>query len=258
MYIVKNLWFYSTHSVSRFGKMSPMKINFYHLVFLLEGKMTYVADGITYELEENDALLLPPGTIRERDKSNEPAKYIIFNFLPFEDKKIDLDIFVKSAITPNIRKLLSLYPYSFTYDFSEPNTHEKEKTRQLMYNILNCVLIELMDNQRYDTKNPHVLKAIKFINNNITAPLSLKDVSQAIYLSKEYTAKIFKEEMGCTVTEYINEQKMIIAKDMLNSDEITLRDTALNLGFENYSYFSRIFKKHFNTSPAKIKKSLKP
>lgn len=258
MYIVKNLWFYSTHSVSRFGKMSPMKINFYHLVFLLKGKMTYVADGITYELEENDALLLPPGTIRERDKSNEPAKYIIFNFFPFEDKKIDLDIYIKSAVTPNIRKLLSLYPYSFTSNFSEPNTHEKEKTRQLMYNILNCILIELMDNRRYDTKNPHVLKAIKYINNNITAPLSLKDVSQAIYLSKEYTAKIFKEEMGCTVTEYINEQKMIIAKDMLNSDEITLRDTALNLGFENYSYFSRIFKKHFNTSPAKIKKSLKP
>lgn len=258
MYIVKNLWFYSTNTVSKFGKMNPMKINFYHLVFLLKGKMTYFADGVSYEMEENDAILLPPGTIRERDKSDEPAKYIIFNFLPYEEARLNLDFCIKSAVTPNIKKLLSLYPYSFTSDFSEPISHEKAKTRMLMHNILNCILIELMDNQRYDTKNPHVLKAIKYINDNITAPISLKDVSQSIHLSKEYTAKIFKEEMGCTITEYINEKKMNIAKDMLNSDEVTLRDTALNLGFENYSYFSRIFKKHFNTSPAKIKKSMKP
>ena len=257
MYITKKLRFYSTHTLKKYGKMGPEEISFYHLVFLLKGKMTYIADGITYELEENDALLLPPGTVRERKRSDTPAKFIIFNFWPYEDQKIDLDIHIKSAITPTIRKLLTLYPYFFTSDFLEPCTQEKEKVKHLMYNILNCVLIELMDNQHFETKNPHVLKAIKFINDNITVPLSLKDVSQSIHLSKEYTAKIFKEELGCTVTEYINEQKMIIAKDMLTSDEVTLRDTALNLGFENYSYFSRIFKKHFKTSPAKIKKSIK-
>lgn len=259
MYIVKSLWFYSTHTVSKFGKMLPSNISFYHLVFLIKGKMTYTADGVTYNLEENDALFLPKGTLRSRDSCDEPAQYVIFNFIPYDSAELNLETHIKSALTPNIKKLLAIYPYSYSNssDFTTNVTHEKEKTRQIMQNILNCVLIELMDNQRYNTKNPHVLKAIKFINDNITAPLSLKDVSQSIHLSKEYTAKIFKEEMGCTVTEYINEKKMLIAKDMLNSDEVTLRDTALNLGFENYSYFSRIFKKHFNTSPAKVKKSMK-
>lgn len=258
MYFVKNLLFYSTHTVSRFAKMGPEKINFYHLVFLLKGKTTYYVNNVKYELEENDALLLPPGTLRERERNDHPSKYVIFNFLTYPDAEIDLDIHIKSAITPSIKKLLSLYPYSFSSCFtstSTPSTGEKVKARQLMSNLLNCILIELMDYKRCKTRNPHVLNAIKYINTHITYPLSLNKVSEAIHLSKEYTAKIFKEETGKTVTEYINEQKMIIARDMLNSNEVSLRDTSLYLGYENYSYFSRIFKKHFYISPAKIKKN---
>lgn len=259
MYFVKNLYFYSTNVVRRYAKMPLQKIGFYHLVFILKGKMTIYGDGVAYNLKENDAILLPRGTMRSRDSYDEPAKYVIFNFVPYDDSDIKLDIHLKSAVTPNIKKLLALYPYSYSnsLDFTTKNlTHEKKKVRQIMTNVLNCVLIELMDLNRYDTKNPHVLKSIKYINDNITSPISLKEVSEYIHLSKEYTAKIFKEEMGCTVTEYINQQKMIIAKDMLLSNEVSLRDTALNLGYENYSYFSRVFKKHFNTSPAKIKNSL--
>lgn len=259
MYLVKKLSHYSNYSVPRHMKMDKMKISFYHLVFVLKGRMTYIADGIPYDIEENDAILIPPGSIREREKKDEPTKYVIFNFHPYDkDLLSDFDIVLKNAVTPNIKKLLSLYPYTYAPDsLSSPLNHEMEKTVNLMYNVLNCILIELLESKKYSAKNPHVLNAIKYINDHITSPLSLNDVSEAIHISKEYTAKVFKEETGKTVTEYINEQKMLIAKDMLASNEVSLRETALNLGYENYSYFSRVFKKYFNASPAKIKNSTK-
>ena len=257
MYIVKKLCHYSNYSVSQHIKMEKSKIPFYHLVFLFKGEMTYIVDGTPYTLTENDAILLPPGSIREREKGTAPSKYIIYNFRTYENDPLkDLDILLKNAVTPNIKKLLTLYPYSYNTNTSKEKT-EVNKTVAIIYNILNCILLELLDSNRYDIRNPHVLNAINYINDHITSPLSLNEVSEAIHISKEYTAKIFKEETGKTVSEYINEQKMNIAKDMLSSNEVSLRDTALALGYENYSYFSRVFKKHFNSSPAKVKNSLK-
>ena len=257
MYIVKKLGHYSNYSVNKHIKMEKMKIEFYHLVFMLKGEMTYIINGTPYTITDNDAILIPPGSIRERECGQAPSKYIIFNFNTYENTPIkDPEIVLKNAISPNIKKLLTLYPYKYDPVSSSTTSREIKKTVSILYNILNCILIELLDTNRYDTRNPHVLRAITYINDHIMSPISLNEVSEAIHISKEYTAKIFKEETGKTVSEYINEQKMNIAKDMLSSNEVSLRDTALSLGYENYSYFSRVFKKHFNMSPTKIKNSL--
>jgi len=70
-------------------------------------------------------------------------------------------------------------------------------------------------------------------------------------LTKEYTAYLFKKEIGKTIIDYINERKMVIAKNMIDSGQAYLKDVALSLGFENYSYFSKLFKKYYDTTPVK-------
>ena len=57
------------------------------------------------------------------------------------------------------------------------------------------------------------------------------------------------------MVEYANERKMLIAKDLILEDKLSLQEVALSLGFSNYSYFSKVFKKHFNTSPIRFKNS---
>jgi AraC-like DNA-binding protein len=47
---------------------------------------------------------------------------------------------------------------------------------------------------------------------------------------------------------------MLVAKSMIQAGDLPLQNIAEHLGFENYSYFSRVFKKHFNISPAGFKK----
>ena len=59
--------------------------------------------------------------------------------------------------------------------------------------------------------------------------------------------------MGVTITDFVNKNKMKIAKDMIFSEKSNLNDIALQLGFQNYSYFSRTFKKNFQYSPAEYK-----
>ena len=53
---------------------------------------------------------------------------------------------------------------------------------------------------------------------------------------------------------YINERKMRIAKDLLINNEMSLREISAQLGYENYNYFSRLFKKYFGVPPVRMKR----
>jgi len=73
-------------------------------------------------------------------------------------------------------------------------------------------------------------------------------------LSKEYTSYIFKKEIGKTLTDYVNERKMLLAQELIRNGEMSLTDIAVYLGFENYNYFSRLFKRYVEISPLMFKK----
>ena len=119
------------------------------------------------------------------------------------------------------------------------------------------MLLELLDVTTLKSSNEHVHNIIKYIDENITEKLTLQSVSQEIGLTKEYTATIFKKETGRTVTEYINERKMLLAKDFIIHNKMGLNDISEYLGFDNYNYFSRIFKRYFKTTPSDVRNKSK-
>ena len=98
----------------------------------------------------------------------------------------------------------------------------------------------------YKTADGSVLSGIKKVENSYRN-------SDMYTVTEEYLARLFKKEMNMTVTEYIAQQKLIFAKNLLMSDDISLQDIAEKLGYQNYNYFSRIFKKHYGISPLKMK-----
>lgn len=243
MGVVKDVLFYCNVSTNKVSRMPPKTIKYYDLTFVFKGKLTYIIDGIQYDLEENDAIFLPPGTLRERLPTDQHTRYISFNFLLHDD--LALDIFLTDIISDDIRKLISVLPQRHL----TPTFHAKEKAESL----LNYILYEIMDNAGFKSQNVHVIKILKHIEANITQDLTLAKISEHVNLTKEYTANLFKKETGKTIIDYINERKMIIAKNMIDSGESSLQDIAAGLGFKNYSYFSKLFKKYYDTSPVKWK-----
>ena len=83
--------------------------------------------------------------------------------------------------------------------------------------------------------------------------MSLQSISREIGLTKEYTANIFKKETKITLTNYINERKMLLAKELILRNEMSLGDLSAYLGYDNYNYFSRLFKRHFGITPTNFK-----
>ena len=75
-------------------------------------------------------------------------------------------------------------------------------------------------------------------------------------LSREYTSYIFKKEMDKTLTAYVNERKLLLAKELIIDGAMTLTDIASYLGYENYNYFSRIFKQNLGITPIALKQKI--
>lgn len=64
-----------------------------------------------------------------------------------------------------------------------------------------------------------------------------------------YCDTVFKKETGFSIIEYFNKLKIEEAKKLIVERADSLTEIALKLGFEDYNYFSRLFKKHTGYSP---------
>jgi len=244
-YLVRELLHYCNVSFDQCQSIPKSTITYYELTFVLKGKMVYTADNNTYVLNKNDAILLPPGTLRSRLDGLVPVKYVSFNFNTFTDAKIPLAPFIPNCISEDIKKLVAVFPQSHL----SPHYHARQKVT----NILNYILFELLDIAELKTNNEHALKIIKYVEEHITEKMTLQSISQEIGLTKEYTAFLFKKETGKTVTEYLNGRKMFLAKELIIHNETNLTNLATYLGYDNYNYFSRLFKRYFNISPRQLK-----
>lgn len=246
-YIVKELLHYCNVSLKQTSKIIKAKINYYDFTFMLKGEMTYIVDGKSYTIRENDAILIKPGSMRERILPTEPVKYVSFNFTVFDDSVIPKQTYLRDIISHDIRALVSV--------FSAAHISDIYATREKVINILNYILLEIRDIIDFDSNNKHIIEIIKYINEHIAEPITLSTISDVINLSKEYTSHIFKKETGKTVTEYINERKLIIAKEMILSTSYPLTYISNRMSYENYSYFTKVFKKQFGVTPRALRKS---
>ncbi len=245
-YLVKDVSHYCNVSLKKCGEILRHTIPYYDFTFVLEGTMVYYANDKKIILQKNDAIFLPPGTVRSREEGDGQVRFVSFNFTTLEGVDFAFSLYMQGCITQNIRKLVSQYPPSHLSSFY----HAKEKC----VSMLNYILFELLDAVSIKSDNEHVIKMMYYIEEHITEDLRLQTISAQMNLSREYTSYIFKKETGKTLTDYVNERKLLLAKELIQNGEMSLTDIAAYLGYENYNYFSRLFKRYMEISPVMFKK----
>ncbi|EMM0107861.1 helix-turn-helix domain-containing protein [Providencia rettgeri] len=73
--------------------------------------------------------------------------------------------------------------------------------------------------------------------------------------SKWHLQRVFKEMKGCTLGEYVRKRRLLEAAKSLREGNLPILDIALQYGFSSQATFTRIFKKHFDTTPAKFRQT---
>ena len=96
-------------------------------------------------------------------------------------------------------------------------------------------------------------KAERYIWENYTRKISLQEIADASGLSAPYFSTIFKEEMGENLSNYLNRLRVEKAAAMLATTNLPISEIAAACGFEDQSWFSKIFKNNTGFTPAKYR-----
>lgn len=125
-----------------------------------------------------------------------------------------------------------------------------------LYYCLNQILIRFVDEvfiYRSSRHGDSIKRATRYINQNYMNKVTLEEVASVVHMSPNYFSKIFKEEVGINFATFLNRVRVDGAKKLLAAGEMSMIDVAYLAGFEDQSYFSRVFKKYTGLSPKTYK-----
>jgi YesN/AraC family two-component response regulator len=103
-------------------------------------------------------------------------------------------------------------------------------------------------------KNADMLfKAVQYIEDHYAEKFTLQDISDYVHFSAPYFSKIFKKEIGVTFSKYLTNVRIEKSKQLLKNNDIPLSDIPAMVGFEEQSYFTRVFRTTTGVSPGKYR-----
>jgi len=145
--------------------------------------------------------------------------------------------------------------------FRERELLKSENARMRLQSGMQRLSLSVLEHGREGGAHPShrdhiVARAQGFIRENYGQPLMLADVARAVYLSPNHFSRIFKEKTGFTFSNYLNRVRVEEGKKLLSETEIPIKEIVPRLGFEDYNYFNRIFRKLAGVPPAAYRAGL--
>ncbi len=142
---------------------------------------------------------------------------------------------------------------SEAFDRSPKMNRETYDSMMVLLNVISLQLSEFLNRLLLEDKpnEGSVIREVKeFIMDNIDEKISLSEVAEKAGVSVYYFCKLFKKSTGLTFTEYVNRQRVELAKGELVRTNHTVTHIAYAVGFHSLSQFNRCFNKYTGESPS--------
>ena len=140
----------------------------------------------------------------------------------------------------------------FIYMIDAANTIDE------VYNVQNEMLRtycrKMSDLSKNRVVSRHIVVAIDYIRSHIQENLTVESIADSLSLNSSYLSKLFKQEMGITLSRYIRDQKINVACNMLRHLDESSLTIANYLGFSSQSHFIQVFKKTTGMTPEEYRR----
>lgn len=239
--------FFYTHNKSGVCRDLPEStIDFSELTILIKGELTYWVNGVSHHMKDGDIIYLPEGSIRARSVISPSNDYFSFNF--HDTKCLSEDNHIKGCLSKELLLLLS-YVDSVNSGMSADSPDTEITNR-----VLDCIQLQILRNVRDSHTSPLIKKIVKYINEHYMEQITLKTIAEVTYFSPSYCENRFKKDMGRSIINYLIDIRIAEAKNLLSESALPLTDVSEKVGFEDYNYFARIFKKRVGYTPRQYRR----
>ncbi|MBQ9071501.1 MAG: PocR ligand-binding domain-containing protein [Clostridia bacterium] len=117
-----------------------------------------------------------------------------------------------------------------------------------------CASYLTLSNAVTSTKATIGQLTMRYISENFTEHITVKDICDAVGYSKSTVLSAFKKEFSTTVNTYLTDMRLKRSKKMLENDDSTINEIALACGFSDQSYFSKVFSAKYGMTPTEYRR----
>jgi len=238
-----NIVYYRHNNKGICTEIFPEHFQYHDLTFVLSGEMEYAVDGKTYLLHTGDVIYIPVGQTRAR-KATLGVDYVSFNFSV--EEKLPFPTLLKGCVEEVSLTLIHAFDGIFARTFNLSDTR--------FTCIFECLIKQLAVEFSVKEENPVSNKIKQYVKYHLSEKITLEDIAKDVFLSPNYCDHIFKKETGRSIVDYILEKRVEYAKNLLWDHSIKLVQVAKTVGYTDYGYFCRIFKKRTGYSPLQYRK----
>lgn len=248
----------------------PHKHNFYLCVVFTSGTGKHEIDFNTYTIKTGSVFFLRPGQTHYWTFSSKPEGYIFFHSQDFYEfyfanKKITHFPFYYSYKNPPYLHLKHKDLITIQSRFKELYFEYSQKEKYTKEKIISLIDLIYIDLTRVYTNNipsniiitSSYLHTLRLLENTIE--LSYKEnksaafYANALNITSKHLNRVTKTTINKTTTELITERVLLEAKRLIVHSNNSLSNIAEVLGYEDYAYFSKLFKKNTDITPIQFK-----
>lgn len=132
---------------------------------------------------------------------------------------------------------------------------ENAQSLQEMKDAISAIAAQFeQDHLPKDEKDELIKQIEKYVDEHLDQPLTVSDVAESMYMNADYLSRLFKSKKGISLKEYIVTEKMHAAQIFLQTTNLPISIIASKLGYDNFSYFSQVYRKVMGVSPTSEKK----
>ena len=234
----------------------------YEIYFLYEGSRSFFIENALYSITAPAVLVVPPFAMHKTEGGafrrvniyvtesmlGEFQKQVLtslsLSFVPLSEEQSDA-----------LRAILALTP---DHPLTEETALEVNKTK---FDYFVLTLYHFAENRLPQSRestgqaSPLVTKAINYMNANYAEPLSLDDLAERIYATKQTLNYHFKKDLGCTPMNYLLRLRLTKVKELLATTNKSIEEIAECCGFSSGNYLTLIFKQKEGISPSLYRKN---
>jgi len=222
----------------------------FELIAIIKGDINVIIEDKYYNLTENQTIIIPPLCYHSITAKNTSAyKRITALFDSSYIPNVIQTKFTNNDFCPTI---------STFHQLDKLKSICQEINKNYYSPLAESLLIQILYNHADSKKevlamstDEFLKKAINYINDHIHQKILLTDFSKHMMLSKSSFCHKFEEKMNISPKQYILQKKFAIANKLLK-EGVPATTIAIQLGYENYSNFYRIYLKKYGISPIKI------
>lgn len=248
----------------------------YELYCLLEGERYYFIDKQTYLVKAGDVVLIRPYQIHKTSTGG--SSY--HNRILFQISGRLMDPFLKAC---GIGKMEDVFaedamiisvPTEGQAEILELMRQIQRELEEMPRQYVTGIKLKLaqlflylirfrkkvsfqQETQKVQTwKHQKVHEVADYLLNHPQSRESLEDLARRFYVSRSYLSRIFREITGFSVNEYKNVNRIKKSQQLLLHSQYSITEISDLMGFENLTYYERVFKKYAGTTPLKYRKTV--